>query len=738
MRFNLQINQKILAIVIVSIIAITTIISGFIIFHEGETAKDKEETKETTPLLYSILGPTQTSFGTYKPVPIEITPEASPYRISPNLKNVKNLNQFSLTDEMREKLAANGFVVIPSEIDQIYEIYKANKEAVLPNFVTTDSVLHAYHILYDYVLRAMEAQIFSNDLEQLTETLLRFSEAHYDMASDPKIKEAAKRNTAFFAVALRLQNASKVIPSLVTDLVANELALINAHEGFAPSPIFGYLEDYSQYVARGHYTRSEELEHYFMAMMWYGRIMFRLEPGKTVQEIEMGQRETRQALLIVLEMNAAQINGQNVTELWEKIYEPTTFFVGKTDDLSLREYHQLAQEVYGTTFTLTDLSDDAKMEEFIVQAKVLRSPKISSSFVLGSQDFENVTKGFRFMGQRFIPDSYMFQELVCDKVGTMMKPRLFPKGLDIMAVLGSERAEVLLADETQYENYETQLNKLQQGFSSLNETDWTQNLYWLWIYSLLPLLNVKGEGYPVFMQTPAWVDKELYTALGSWAELRHDTILYAKQSYTPTAAPWPEPKPAMPKGYVEPNPALYGRLASLARMMQEGLASRQLHLEEFSWKLDQLESLLLALAKISEKELNNQALTKDEYELIHTIGDTLEDITTFPSAFADQFTSEADTSMAIVADVHTDPNSGQVLEEGVGKAFEIYVLVEVEGIIQITFGGMFSYYEFVHPMSDRLTDESWQALLGTPNEPGLPDWTTNFIVGSDELLKRRM
>lgn len=104
----------------------------------------------------------------------------------------------------------------------------------------------------------------------------------------------------------------------------------------------------------------------------------------------------------------------------------------------------------------------------------------------------------------------------------------------------------------------------------------------------------------------------------------------------------------------------------------------------------------------------------------------------FPSEFADQFTSEADKRMTIVVDVHSDPNFGQVLEEGVGKAFEIYVLSEVDDHVQITLGGMYSNYEFEHPINDRLTDESMQILLETPNKPNLPDWIKNFFIGFDE------
>jgi hypothetical protein len=45
------------------------------------------------------------------------------------------------------------------------------------------------------------------------------------------------------------------------------------------------------------------------------------------------------------------------------------------------------------------------------------------------------------------------------------------------------------------------------------------------------------------------------------------------------------------RGYVEPNPHLYGRLASLAGMMREGLKSRQLLDERDETSLQRLEQL---------------------------------------------------------------------------------------------------------------------------------------------------
>lgn len=426
------------------------------------------------------------------------------------------------------------------------------------------------------------------------------------------------------------------------------------------------------------------------------------------------EEETKQALYIV-----KAINDTGTLDLWDTIYEPTVFFVGKTDDLNIFEYDALAKEIYGENFTLSDLQDAEKLNQFIEKAWELRDPRINSSWVLDVEEVEEETKGFRFMGQRFIPDSYMFQQLVYDKVGTPGDPRLFPKGLDIMAVLGSERALHHLEPENHYENYEEQMETLREEFSALDELVWTQNLYWTWLYCLLPLLEKKGSQYPAFMQSDAWTDKELNTALGSWTELRHDTILYAKQSYTLKVTAMPPPT-QVTKGYVEPNPYVYARLASLARMMREGLQQRNLLLPEYSGKLETLEQLLLNLKEISEKELSGEPLTEEEFLLIWNIGETLESLVTFETAVE----SEADKSVAIVADVHTDVNTNMVLEEGVGNVFLIFVVVNIDGRIFITEGGVFSYYEFLQPMSNRLTDEQWQAM----GKPPLPEWVSSFII----------
>jgi hypothetical protein len=691
---------------------------------EATPTPEPKPTETPIQMAYAIAATVPGGFADYVPYQVKVEPTVPGYAI--NLDQVANPDLLTrLSDEQRALLEENGFVVVPSRVEQIYEIYKSAKERSIPIFVTTDALLHTYHILYDYTLRSAEIQHFVNDLEGLNAAMIEVAMEQYSTAVG-KVQGAARRNLAFFSVASALLDPGTQIASEVADDVNSELGLIAAHEGFAQSPIFGYKEDYSQYVPRGHYTRNETFQRYFKAMMWYGRMMFRLKPGSSPEAIEAGRMETRQAILIVAALQNAQVGAESALAVWERIYEPTVFFVGQTDDLNIYDYGQLVKEVYGDQLTLADLEDEAKLDDFIERAMTLRPPKIVSSYVTDQEKPEEVTKGFRFMGQRFIPDSYIFQQLVYDKVGTQDNPRLFPKGLDVAAVLGSLRAHVILLydyEAGQYANYMEQMAKLQTEFGQLPEEQWVENLYWSWLYALRPLLEIRGEGYPVFMQNQGWVDKDINTFLGSWTELRHDTILYAKQSYTMKATGI-MPQPEAVKGYVEPQPEVYARLAALAKQMRTGLEGRGLLDAEYSDKLERLESLLLSLKTIAEKELVGEALSEEEYELIRNIGGILEGITTFSAKVKEEITSEADERMAIVADVHTDTNTGQVLEEGVGDAFIIYVIAPVEGQLVATQGGVFSYYEFTHPMDDRLTDEAWQEL---EPKPDLPIWTGSFI-----------
>ncbi|MCG3220713.1 MAG: DUF3160 domain-containing protein, partial [Candidatus Heimdallarchaeota archaeon] len=603
-----------------------------------------------TAAAFQIDGVVNTAFGSYTPSQLEYTPSIKATAIKSNLANV-DLQDLDITPEVKSMLEQYGFALVDEGYEDIYQLYEGNNDEG-PHFVTTDLCLHAYHVLYDITLRILEGESFFYDFEQMLIALRDAQTALNTTVSEPVVHDAINKNVAYLSVMLYLLNDTNTIPSEVEAMTNEELAKIDAGE-IDYSAIFGYEEDYTQYTIRGHYTRNDLLGNYFKAMMYAGRISYLLQSPSG--DPAMGIEHTRMALLLVSSFDTS-MGPDTVWDYWDKIYEPTVFYVGASDDLTAAEYYEIWQDEGSPEGD--DLAEESVITSFIDVAKTYRKPQINSMFIYEAFEHENVTQGFRLMGQRFIPDSYIFQQLVHTKVGG----RLFPNGLDIFSVFGSTRAAYYMQSENEsYSNYNDQIWKLREEFGGLTEYDWTQNLYWMWLYSLFPLLRPAIEGYPGFMLSDAWTDKSLMTTLSSWAELRHDTILYAKQSYTPKLG-----IPEMKYGYVEPYPELYSRLSSLVRLMSDGLNSRGLLLDRFDTKLLGLANIFDNLTVISIKELENEPLTEDEYRYIRGAGETIAKYATFNDPDADPWTSETDDRMAVIADVHTDPNTGKVLEVGSG------------------------------------------------------------------------
>lgn len=680
-------------------------------------------------------------FAEYNPPPVSSIPAVVHEPIAPDLSNVRLA--FLLSDGLRQRLAQNGFVVAPGAEKEFFTLYEKARYDNQPIFVTSDSLLHVYHLLFDKVLRTAEVEYLIPLLRDLNAALLAQTDEQYQALKGEPWEEAARRTVAFVAVASQLLDPSVKVPDYVADLVNAELELIGRADGMWPSPIFPGLEsgeDYTQYIPRGHYTLSDDLKRYFTSMMWYGRMTFRLK----AKDPEIGKEETRAALLLVQALKDAEVNGRPALDLWQDLYSPTAFMVGRSDDLTALQYLDVIDAVYGPDTVASDLVDEAKLETFIQSAFQLPPPKILGLVIMDTDNIEETTKGLRFMGQRFVPDAYVFRELIYRNVGTPENRRGLPKGLDFIAAMGSERAYQHLDEmgETGYERYPEQMQKMRTWLSGLSTSDWTETLYNTWLYTFYPLIEVPGEGYPAFMLSPAWLDKQLNTVSGSWSELKHDTILYAKQVYAELGGGPPPPPPEPPKGYVEPVPEFYARLAALTTMTRDGLGSRGLLNELDASSLDTLETLARSLQTIAEKELRGEPLSEEEYTMIREYGGQLENLTmaAADSDMEDPYARrymEEEPQAAVVADVATDPATFSVLEEAVGRINAIYSVVPIvtaDGTtyLEVAKGGVFSYYEFPWPMDDRLTDEKWRTMLTEDSEPPPPEWTASFLVNENE------
>lgn len=737
----------------------------------------------------------------------------------------------SLTDEQKQLLLGNGVVILPGgEYDRFENAFSELTYEDIPIFITTDSILHLFHIEFNEILKNLEIRKLSPMLKSFLQATVEESMRQYNGFEDMELKELSRRNVAYLSVAAKLLDPDYNVPEQVKDDVNKEISRIEDHKGFFRSEIFSkdcnaecrallfklddscsqavkiggklssiyvectkkcYCEDYSQYVPRGHYTSSEELKRYFKSMMWLGRMTFK----------NRGEGWTKQAVLLTDVAKSAKAQHENeeiqAYELWNKIYSVTGFFAGASDDLTFYEYDTAVNEVFGYEFNEEKKLDKDVAEEIQREISELRGPKILGGFEIDlAGDLKDLTQGLRLMGQRYALDSHVLGDLVYKNVGPnpsspyyekvldcstltgLSKPkefytcenmeedrlkywnevcskaiecgldpeelysvcRLMPSGLDVMNVLGSNKAGNVLEEyyDNDYCGYNEKTKELKDLVESYDQEKWNENLYNTWLWMLQPVLEEKQEGYPIWMRSDVWKTKDLITALSSWAELRHDTILYVKQSYTWAIAIESAMPPIAAKyyGYVEPNPELFARAKFAVDFLKQGLEEQGVITDEVKNSLEQSSEMMARLKEISEKELGGQALTEEEYDYIKSIdsrfSSILEDLASALTVGEGSCPAGercgTETSLegkdeafktSMIADVHTDANTKKVLEVGTGKID--WLLVEHEskdGRIGIAVGPVFSYYEFAWPMEDRLTDEKWRdELLETMDRP---------------------
>ena len=133
---------------------------------------------------------------------VEISPSIPAYSLPLSTEKIANYQKFSekieLSPEALSLLKKNGFVVIPTpspiaerEVflessrqmatpdDDFVAYYKAMGEIDLPIFITTDSLLHYYHIFFDTTLMKLERDLFYKDIWVISKNLLAESLQEY-------------------------------------------------------------------------------------------------------------------------------------------------------------------------------------------------------------------------------------------------------------------------------------------------------------------------------------------------------------------------------------------------------------------------------------------------------------------------------------------------------------------------------------------------------------------------------
>jgi hypothetical protein len=659
-------------------------------------------------------------------------------------------SDFKLDDVEEPLLRRNGFVVSrrlssPSFAQSYYRVYSRD----LPVFITADSILHAWHRSYDAMLAELEERYLSGVLGDVLSGMARELPDARRAYDKGVLADSLGDADCFLAVARSLLAGRQVGPVLGED--ARVAGLLRACDGLALQEVelFGRKRrvDFSQFKVRGHYDKSEALGRYFRAMMWCGQIDLRVAGNpEWSSPRELGTAVVLHDLLV----------RSNKREPWRRLDRLVSAFCGRADSMTFDQLGSVLARA--GVKSPSDLANAAALEK--LQAEVVKSglggqeiaghPYVAPAAPLKSP----LPRSLTVVGQRFAVDSWALSRVVFDEVvwkGEKVQRRV-PSCLDMaFAALGNDAAVPELVRRMGDRGgrsfrdglpYQHNLAAARRVIDSLEPAAWDDSLYASWLGCLRELSRPTTDPrYPEAMRTRAWALKTLNTQLASWTQLRHDSILYTKQSYTHDTDCF------YPAGYVEPLPHFWGKVEQMARraarvLGEDPAAGADVRTGQAAF-CRRFAAEAATLRAIAEKELAGKALTDPETRHLRTVVEALGEKPRSDSGearwegwYLQLFYAgahDSDQPDLLVADVHTDVpdlkvgDPGCVLHEATGNVDLLVVAVDSGPDHVVYLGPVFSHFELEVPGVGRLSDSEWERayLAGKADRPA---WTKPYLA----------
>ncbi|MHA2391973.1 MAG: DUF3160 domain-containing protein [Promethearchaeota archaeon] len=647
-------------------------------------------------------------------------------------------NTFELTNSETSLLEKNKFVVLnrmgTEDILDAFKFYWIND---LPIFITTDTMLHTWHLIFDHTLENLEEKIFYPLLTKLGGTMISNALPLYDsqISGDTLIylivASELANSTYSEEIPLDIKHASEKILNAIRD----EISLDSAISQLNMESIKRFIDDFSQYKPRGHYTHSETLEQYFRLFKWFSRIPFFFDdyPGEGYLD-KRPKEMIRSSLEVTWLLKETTIDcfGNIITglEIWNIFKSFLDIIVGQTNSISPIMLDDICKNLIGDSWNIGNVDDNilSQIQDEVINDTTIPKPK--SPYIIDARAGASCSpKTFVLFGERLTLDSYALNHFVYPYVSILNK-RLLPTSLDFAAAcLESERSFDLLEPEfDEYPDLLGQILEMQEELNNITGVE-KQTVHWQWIESLKDIALSEPECnetiiIPEFMVSSAWLDEKLTTIMGSWTQLKHDTILYSKQSITPFVC-------CTPTGYVEPYPEFYRKLRELSQLYDSSIAPLETigyDFNEYDYYylrvLEEFGNATQILETIAIKELTGISLNHEERQFINsTYGENpmcggpfvdgwLSDIIKKLDSAYHRVDNFPNSRTSLVADIHTDTNTGDILHLATGLLEPIIAFVPGWDNEDITVvGPVFSFYEFALPGYQRLNDEEWRGIL---------------------------
>lgn len=629
--------------------------------------------------------------------------------------------------------------------------------------VTPDVVLHAYHKFFELTLEELERTDLNVALGRFLRSM-RSNLATAAAGSDGSLRErylnleaqitlaqvlyqnrspqkpgyfgSPEEEAAYLAAdesVDSLANAKAILGQIAGDLpdgllaaIQTDLTAIYAADGLGRSALYGQYRDelrsdFTQFKPRSHYSKDSGLRAYFRTMMLLGRSSYFLAQDVGISD----------SLLLAGQFTVDSGKDGVPLDAWKQIMAVTGFYAGRSDDLTYTEWRTYTDEVFGSGAPSAAEAVDPEVVAKAVEGMAqLRLPRILSD-VMVYQDIAGKSKGdllreslaFRIMGQRFTFDAWVLNDLTGGMEQTHTPLPSMPSALFIPASFGDIRAREhalrFLQEEADFSKdaltgFGLALDQKQADLAKVKPEEWMGDLGTAWLHLLGSLTAVPGPQAPAYMRAPAFADKQIQTFLGSYAELKHDTLLYAKQSYSELGAGGDDDKlPPVVKGFVEPNLEFWTRLTALLERT-EGLFTEQGLFVDHSAqaRLTDFREIVAFYTEIANKEASGAAISEDDYERLRT-----RSLSFMAQPFGSDMADEDSGKVALIADIHTDALGGHILYEAVGRPYLMLAVIGEGADARLASGVAYNHYELAGPLAERLGDEDWKARVYERAEP---------------------
>jgi len=642
--------------------------------------------------------------------------------------------------------------------------------------VTPDIVLHAYHKYFELTLKQLEQNELGTYLGNFLTSLQENLATATNNSSGTVLERYQNLQAQILLARVLWENKSAAKPAFfenpddqdkyleadkTVDSYENGLKILNKYTGNLPkdltaeiqmdlksiydtsgqaSQLFGQYSDelktdFTQYTPRSHYTENSTLRAYFRTMMYLGRSSYFLKK-------DVGILDTS---LLVKQMGIKSSSGIVPSDPWNKIMKITGFYAGVSDDLTYTEWKGFVDQVIADS-SLTDekLASSESLQKLATNLNKIRLPKILSDIVVYG-NIDSLTKAdllrdslsFRIFGQRFSFDGWILNDLTAGLEKTTTKLPSTPTALFVPATLGDEAALAFAKDflkndrkftADKISGWEGKLKEKRADLNKVTKEEWRGSLGSAWLYVLQSLTHSYDQNYPLYMQSMPFAAKQIQTFLGSYTELKHDTLLYAKQSYAELGGgPDENPIPPVVKGFVEPNMDFWNRFNELISQTGNVFSENKLFSDSVVMaRLKDFSNISGFYTEIARKELASQVISEEEYEKLRTtkLGFMAQPL----DGLSDPGEDVGKT--ALIADVHTDAVDQKILYEATDRPYLMLTVVDNESSPRVTAGFVYNHYEFKTDLGKRLSDQDWRKWVYN-NRTSIPEknfWYEALIV----------